>query len=67
MSLGDWEVVFEFNNTPRRVKTPLEKQWNLEDLKQGFWVTPELALCTESQGKYWIPPSRILYIEKIGT
>jgi hypothetical protein len=64
--IGDWEIIFEFNNTPRRVRTPLEQRWNFDDLKQGFWVTPELKLCAESQGRYWIPPSRILYIENVG-
>lgn len=67
MSMGDWEIVFEFNRMPRRVRTPLERQWNLSELQQGFWVTPELVLCAESQGKYWIPPGRILHIEKVGT
>jgi hypothetical protein len=39
---------------------------SLFDFKDGFWIDGEgkfLKLCGQS-GKYWIPPSRISYIEK---
>ncbi len=32
---------------------------------QGFWITQELEFTKGSDCKYWIPPSRILFIEKI--
>jgi hypothetical protein len=36
----------------------------MEDLKDGFWITANHALCREAQGAYWIPPSQIVLIEK---
>jgi len=65
-TVGDWIVVFEFNQQPRRLQTPFEKQWNLNELKQGFWIDADHQLCHESQGRFWIPPSRIMWIEPVG-
>jgi len=31
----------------------------------GFWITHELKFTKGSDAKYWIPPSQILYIEKV--
>ena len=64
--IGDWIVTFEFARQPRRVQTPFERQWEFNDIKDGFWITHEHQLCAESQGTYWIPPSRIIMIERVG-
>lgn len=34
---------------------------------RGFWVTESMVYTKWSDAKYWIPPSQILYIEKIET
>ncbi len=31
----------------------------------GFWIDKDLKFTKGSECKYWIPPSQILYIEKI--
>ena len=62
---GDFEVTFEFNHVPRRVRTPDHEQWTFEDLKDGFWIMQNMRLCRMSQGKYFILPSRILLIERL--
>lgn len=60
---GDWVVTFEFNRQPRRVMTPFSEQWTFEDLRDGFWINADYQLCRQSQGHFWIPPSRIWVIE----
>lgn len=35
----------------------------LDDFKNGFWVDVNLKWCVEATKRYWIPPSRILYVE----
>ncbi len=37
----------------------------LHAFTSGFWITEELKFTKGSDCKYWIPPSQILYIEKI--
>ena len=32
----------------------------------GFWITGTMELTKGSDCKYWIPPSQIKYIDKIG-
>ena len=61
---GDFTVTFEFNRVPRKVRTPDHEQWTFEDLKDGFWVMQDMRICRMSQGEYWIPPSRIILIER---
>lgn len=61
---GPFFVTFEIARRPVRKPTPDHENWSMEDLKDGFWVTIDHALCRESQGQYWIPPSRIILIEK---
>ena len=63
---GDWTVTFMFNRQPRRVQTPFSEQWDFNDLKEGFWITPQQELCRERQGSVWIPPSQIVMIERVG-
>ncbi len=38
---------------------------SLDRLKDGFWVDYKFEYTTGFDCAYWIPPSRILYIEKI--
>jgi len=62
-TLGDWTITFEFNQRPRRIKTPFTEQWAFEEIKEGFWLNADHQLCRVGQGHYWIPPSRIMLIE----
>jgi hypothetical protein len=62
---GDWTVIFEFNKLPQRRQTPLSEQWTFEEIKDGFWLNADHQLCRRSQGHYWIPPSRIMWIEPL--
>ena len=62
--LGDFIIIFEYNRTPRRIQNPAEAQWDFEQIRDGFWVDKELQLVHERRGHYWIPPSRIILIEK---
>ena len=34
------------------------------DLKDGFWINMKFEFTRVSDSRHWIPPSRILYIEK---
>jgi hypothetical protein len=61
---GDFTVTFEFNQVPRKVRTPDHEQWTFEDLKEGFWVMQDMRICRMSQGQYFIPASRIVLIER---
>ncbi len=63
---GDWIVTFMLARQPRKVQTPFERQWNFDDLKDGFWITHEHQICPVAQGAFWIPPSQILLIERVG-
>ena len=38
---------------------------NIYDFKDGFWIDSEGRLSNQTSGKYWIPPARIYYIEKV--
>jgi len=61
---GPFYVTFEVNLREVRQPTPDHEHWTLDMLKDGFWVTQEHILCRETQGHFWIPPSRIVLIEK---
>jgi hypothetical protein len=61
---GPFWVTFEVARQNRRAPTPDHEPWTLDDLVNGFWITPDFTLCRPSQGKYFIPPSRIVVIEK---
>lgn len=63
--IGDWVVVFEFNRTPRRLQTPFDSQWHFEELTSGFWLDASYELVREPRGVWWIPPGRIIMIEKV--
>ena len=60
---GDYRVVFEFERRLVQLQTPFSEQWTFEQLANGFWIDEEPKLVRESQGKYWIPPSRLVRIE----
>jgi len=63
---GEFTVTFELNRVPRKVSTPDHEPWTLEDLQNGFWINKDYKLCRQSQGTYWIPPSRLILIEVSG-
>lgn len=35
-----------------------------DDFKNGFWLSKDYKLTNPVDGKYWIPPSAIIYVEK---
>jgi hypothetical protein len=35
------------------------------DFSEGFWVNEQFEFTKSSDAKYWIPPCRIYYIEKV--
>ena len=61
---GPFYVTFEVARMAVRQATPDHERWSMEDLKDGFWITKDHILCREKQGHYWIPPARIVLIEK---
>jgi len=61
---GPFYVTFEISRQYRRVATPDHERWTLDDIKDGFWITAHYVLCRESQGQYWVPPSKIVIVEK---
>lgn len=63
-TMGDWFITFEFNRMPRRIENPLEEQYALEELIGGFWLDANHRLVREPRGKYFIPASRIILIER---
>jgi len=63
-TLGDWKITYDLSGQPRRVENPLDTQWRFEELKDGFWIDAQYQLVREPRGVYWIPPGRILVIEK---
>ncbi len=40
-------------------------QDGLHAFTSGFWITEDLKFTKGSDCKFWIPPSQILYIEKV--
>ncbi len=36
---------------------------SIEDFKEGFWVDVDLQFTKGTNRKYWIPPSKIIFIE----
>lgn len=63
--MGDWLITFEFNQLPVKQKTPFEEQWNFEEIRNGFWLDAQHRIVHEPRGVYWVPPSRILVIERL--
>lgn len=62
---GDFRITFEFNRLPRQLQTPMESQYDFKELSNGFWINEQHTLVREDRGKYWIPPSRIMVIERL--
>lgn len=42
----------------------VESQLGIEQFKDGFWIDDNLKMNIKTDVKYWIPPNRILYVEK---
>jgi hypothetical protein len=38
---------------------------SITDIREGFWVDESFEYVKTGNNKYWIPPSRILHVEKI--
>lgn len=38
---------------------------SIADIKEGFWVNGVKEFTKKEDCKYWIPPSQIMYVEKI--
>lgn len=66
MSDGPFTVTFYFKGQSVNVMTPDHEPWSMDDIKKGFWVSEERQLCRESQGRFWVPPSMIMLIERLG-
>jgi len=64
MTDGPFYVAFYFNGHSVKLSTPDHERWSLEDIQRGFWITQDQAMCRESQGHFWIPPSMIMLIER---
>lgn len=63
--IGDFKITYEFNRLPRQLQTPIESQYNFEELRDGFWLDAQHKLVREDRGVYWIPSSRIMIIERL--
>ena len=63
--IGDFTITFEFNLQRNHIRTPLESQYDLDELKHGFWLDQNRNLTREDRGRWWIPPSRIVLIERL--
>lgn len=63
--IGDFKITFEFNRLPRQLQTPIEAQYDFKELNNGFWIDQQHQLVREDRGVYWIPPSRIMVIERL--
>lgn len=50
--------------TFKDMRLEVELPYGLEDAYDGFWVNEHLMLTKGSDAKYWIPPHRILFVEK---
>lgn len=61
---GDWLVTYELARQHRRAATPDHEPWTLEQLVDGFWLTDEHIICRPNQGRYFVPASRIILIER---
>ncbi len=64
MSEGPFFVTFVVARQLTRVATPDHEHWNLDMIKDGFWITEGHVMCQETQGHYWIPPSQLILVEK---
>ena len=38
---------------------------SISHFKDGFWVNEDGNFTVDSDAMYWIPPSRILFVEKV--
>ncbi len=55
-------AVYNFDRKPHCVSYD---QDGLHAFTSGFWINLDLKFTKGSDCKYWIPPSQILYIEKV--
>lgn len=59
--MSKYYVYFQAPNHPE-VKSEIA---SIGDVIDGFWVNDKYQVTRLSDCRFWIPPSRILYVEKI--
>ena len=43
----------------------VESNRGIADFMHGFWINADMEFTAASDCRFWIPPSRIMHIEKI--
>lgn len=61
--MADYYVIFDCGS--RQMRKLIPSHWNISDVKDGFWVDKDLNICHTHSVKFWVPPSKIQYIEKV--
>lgn len=54
-----------FSHRGVEVNAMLPEGRGVVSIKDGFWCDGDLNPTFESHAVYWIPPSQILYVEKV--
>ncbi len=60
----NYKCVFYFGGDRERCSVTYDLD-GIHAFVGGFWITEEKKFTKGSDCKYWIPPSQILYVEKI--
>ncbi len=63
-----YKCVFHFGRIYKGDRRPHEVSYDTDGVHAfvgGFWITDDLKFTKGSDAKYYIPPSQILYIEKV--
>lgn len=61
--MNTYKVVYRFEGELRHLYLPMNR--GLGDVRDGFWVDTDFEYSQISTSKYWIPPSKIEYVEKV--
>jgi hypothetical protein len=57
-----YEVWFNIDGTDRSVVLPQGR--GTATAQEGFWVDVAFRWCVASESRYWVPPGRVLRVEK---
>ena len=57
----DYKCVFAFSSSTYIALS----NGGIADFKDGFWINEKFEFTKGSDYKYWIPPSKIIYIQKL--
>ncbi len=60
----NYKCVFYFGGDRERYEVKYGQD-GIHAFINGFWITYDLKFTKGSDCKYWIPPSQILYVEKV--